>query len=303
MRTLPTIALDNLPLPPVIEPIAYEDLLAAIVTEFKARWETRRAANPDLPAYDVELLETDPAKILLESGAFIYMLALARVNDAARALMLATATGGDLEAFATDFGLQKLTITPATDDAPAVLESDRDFRLRRQLAPEAYAAAGPGDAYRFFALSADASIKQALALKGDANRIDLVLLSRDGDGTVDTETIAKVHEALSPHLVRPLTDALYTRSAEIVGQAIHVVLTVPHGPDRETVRARAESQIAAYAAARHAIGTALRVDGIIGAARENNAIETMQVVAPAVDVEPGIYGAVHVTGITVEVAA
>lgn len=303
MRTIPTINLGDLTLPPVIEAIDYEVLLADVVAEFKARWAALRLEKPDLPDYDVELLESDPAKILLESGVYVFMLMLGRVNDAARALMLATATGGDLDAFAADFGLGRLVITPATGDTPAVMETDRDFRLRRQLAPDAYAAAGPADAYRFFALSADPSIKEAIAVKGVDNRVDLVLLSRNGNGTVPSPIVAKVHDSLSPFKVRPMTAALYTRSADIVDQSVHVLLTVPSGPDKLAVQNKARAQITAYIAERHAIGAVLRVDGIIGAARAGNSIETLQVIAPAADVDPGPFAAVYVDEIVVEVAA
>lgn len=302
MRGLPSINLSDLTLPPVLQPLDYEVLLADIIAEFKGRWEDLRITNPDLPSYDVEMLETDPAKIVLESAAYIYLLTLARVNDAAKALMLATTTGADMDAFAADFNLQRLVVTPATDSAPAVMENDRDFRQRRWLATEGYSAAGPEDAYRFFALSADASIKEALAVKGDDNRVDLVLLSRNGDGTVPNEIVTKVHDAVSPSKTRPLTDSLYTRSAAITSQAISVLVTVPYGPDRETVRAKALAGITAYASERHALGKALRVDGIIGAARAGNAIETIEVTSPAADVDPGPLGAVHVSSITVNLA-
>ena len=303
MRGLPSINLADLPLPPVLQPLDYETLLSDIIAEFKQRWEAVRVLNPELPSYDQEMLESDPAKIVLESAAYIYLLALARVNDAAKALMLATTSGADLDHFASDFNLPRLIITPATGDAPAVIESDRDYRQRRWLATEGYAAAGPEDAYRFFALSADPSIKEALAVKGEDNRVDLVLLSHIGDGAVSSEIVSKVHAALSPLKTRPLTDALYTRSATIVEQDVRVMITVPFGPDRETVRAKALAGITAYARSRHALGKALRVDGIIGAAREGNAVETMQVIAPSADVDPGPFGAVYVRTITVEIAS
>lgn len=291
MRGLPSINLADLPLPPVLQPIAYEALLADVIAEFQARWAALRAANPSLPMYDVEMLETDPVKIVLESAVYIYMLALARVNDAAKALMLATTTAGDLDQFAQDFALTRF-------DG----ESDATFRLRRWLATEGYAAAGPEDAYRFFALSADVSIKEAMAVKGEGNRVDVILLSRDGNGSVAAEVVSKVHEALSPLKVRPLTDALYTRSATIVEQNVSVVVEVPYGPDRATVRAKALANITDYAARRHALGRALRIDGIIGAAREGNAIETMTVLAPASDVDPGPFGAVYVPAVQVDIA-
>lgn len=291
MRGLPVINLADLPLPPVLQPIDYEVLLADILSEFQRRWEALRAANPALPAYDVGMLETDPVKITLESAAYIYMLTLGRVNDAAKALMLASAVGNDLVNFAADFALSKL---------PG--ETDEDFRQRRWLATEGYAAAGPEDAYRFFALSADPTIKEAMAVKGDDNRIDLVLLSRVGNGAVPSEIVTKVHEAISPATRRPLTDALYVRSADIVTAPVRALVTVPFGPDRNLVRTKALAGIQAYASKRHALGKLLRLDGIIGAAREGNTVEAVSVIEPAADVDPGEFGAVYVPSVEVEIA-
>lgn len=292
MRGLPTINLYDLPLPPVLQPIDYETLLADIMTEFKGRWSDIRAAYPDLPDYDVQMLETDPAKIVLESAAYIYMLTLQRVNDAAKALMLATATKGDLDQFAQDFQLSRM-------DG----ETDEQFRLRRWLAPEGYAAAGPADAYRFFAMSADPTIKQAIAVKGVDNRVDLVLLSKLGNGEVAPSVVTKVHEALSPTRTRPLTDSLYVRSATIIETPIRAVISVPFGPDPSVVKAKAKGGIEAYAAGRHSIGSVLRINGIEGAAQANNAIEDITIVEPAASIDPGSYGAVFATSVTVEVAA
>ncbi len=303
MNGLPTLSLASLALPPVIAPVDYEVLLADIVVEFKQRWAAARVAQPELPDYDVQLLEYDPAKIVLESAAYIYTLALARVNDASRGLMLATATGADLDHFGADFGLPRQVLTPQGENQPLVMEGDAAYRNRRYLAPEGYAAAGPQDAYRFFALSADPSIKEAVAVKGADNRVDLVLLSRVGDGTVADALVGKVHEALSPRTVRPLTDALYVRSADIVPVTIRVMLSVPYGPDRTAVQQKALAGISAYAGARHAIGQILRLDGISAAARDGNAVEAVDIIEPAGHVDPGRFGAVHVSSIIVEVTA
>lgn len=291
MRGLPTINLADLPLPPVLQPIDYEDLLSDIVAEFKARWSVARATDPTLPMYDVEMLETDPAKIVLESAAYIYMLTLQRVNDAAKALMLATTTGGDLDQFAQDFALTRLAG-----------ESDEAFRQRRWLATEGYAAGGPEDAYRFFALAADPSIKQAVAVKGADNRVDLVLLSRLGNGAAAPEIVTKVHEALSPTKTRPLTDSLYIRSATIIETPVQATITVPFGPDRAVVRAKAIAGMTAYAARRHAVGRVLRINGLEAAAQENNAIEAITITSPPADIDPGAFGAVYATSVDVTIA-
>ena len=293
------IDLTLVPFPDVIETLDYETILQERIADFKKRWEEVRKTKPELPAYNVELLETDPAMIAIQSSAYREMFWRARGNQIARALMLASTTGTDLDNFAADFGMTRRIIR--NDDAGnPVYESDEEFRQRRNLAPDGYAAAGPEDAYRFFAWSADGSIKQVEAVKGDDNRCDIILLGREGDGSVSQEVVAKVYKALSAKVRRPLTDNTYVRSSTILRQPIRVAVTAPTGPDISTLKAKAKASITAYAASRSAIGTVLRVDGIIGAAHKDNALESVTVIEPVGDIDPGKYGAVFVPEITVE---
>lgn len=295
------IDLTLVPLPEVIETLDYETIVNEVVADFKERWAKVRETKPELPAYNVEMLETDPVKIVIEAFAYRELLWRARANQVARAVMLASATGTDLDNFAADFGMTRRIIRH--DDAGnPVYESDEEFRQRRNLAPDGYAAAGPEDAYRYFAWSADGSIKQVEALKGENNRCDIILLGRNGDGTVTQEVVAKVYEALSAKTRRPLTDNVYVRSASIVSQPIKVKIAAPTGPDISTLAAKTKASIEAYARSRSAIGTVLRVDGIVGAAHAGNALESVLVIEPAVDIDPGKYGTVFVPEVTVEVS-
>ncbi len=293
--------LSLLPLPAVIEELDYETILAEHMADFSARWETLREKHPELPPFDVGMLETDPVKIVIESFAYRELLWRARANDVARALMLATASGSNLDNFSADFGMERRVIGHREDDTP-ILESDEEYRQRRYLAPDGYAAAGPEAAYRYFAWSADGSIKQVEALKGENNRCDIVLLGRDGDGSVSQEIVTKVYDALSPKTRRPLTDSVYVRSVNVTTQAIKVAITVQSGPDKAALAAKAKASIEEYAVSRSAIGTILRVDGIIGAAHSNNALESATVIEPTADVDPGKFGTVHVPEVIVEVA-
>lgn len=294
--------LSQLPLPAVIEELDYETILAAHMADFLARWAKVRESHPELPAYDVEMLETDPVKIAIESCAYRELLWRARANDVARALMLATAAGPDIDNFAADFGMARRIVGAGENGAP-ILESDEEFRQRRYLAPEGYAAAGPEGAYRYFAWSADGSIRQVEAVKGENNRCDIVLLGRTGDGTVSAEVIARVHDALSARTRRPLTDSVYVRSAAVISQPIRVLVAPLTGPAPSAVVAKAKASIEAYAASRHAIGTILRVDGIVGAAHAGNTVESVTVLEPAGDIDPGAFGAVYVPDVIVEASA
>jgi phage-related baseplate assembly protein len=70
------VDLSTLPTPQVIEELDYEAIVARQKQTFQDLWEAVRLANPDLglPDYDVEMLETDPAMIIIQENAYREML-------------------------------------------------------------------------------------------------------------------------------------------------------------------------------------------------------------------------------------
>lgn len=117
--------------------------------------------------YDVAKLETDPQAIAFsEGGGYQEMKFRQRVNEAIRALSLATAIGGDLDHIAATYaGISRLVYDNAADDQPdnsqwddalgKWVEIDDTFRSRILLAFEAFSTAGPEGAYAFHALELD----------------------------------------------------------------------------------------------------------------------------------------------------
>ena len=87
--------------------------------------------------------------------------------------------------------------------APAVMESDADFRRRIILAPEGYSVAGPEGAYIFHALSADPDVLDASATSPTPGEVVVTVLSRTGDGTAPPELLATVEAAVSADDVPP----------------------------------------------------------------------------------------------------
>ncbi|MBY0400960.1 baseplate J protein, partial [Myxococcota bacterium] len=99
------IDVSGLPPPNVIEEISFEEMLAASVADLVARF----------PAIaGVIQLESEPARKLLEVGAFREMLVRSRINDAARAQLLAFAAGADLDHLAAFHDVTRLV--GETDD-------------------------------------------------------------------------------------------------------------------------------------------------------------------------------------------
>ncbi len=287
--------LSQLPRADLIETIDYEDILADQIAWVTATWDAFRAGRPEIPALDTLVLETEPITIVLQAVAYRETLLRALVNDKARAVLLAYSTGTDLDHLGALFSTKRREI------AEGVFQTDEEYREEIQLAPEAFSVAGPEGAYVYFARRSHPSIVDVAALHPHTNRIDVVLLSRSGDGTASDEAITAAHIALSPKTSRPLTDDVRVRSASVVGTTIEVTLRVPPGPSPSALEAAAVAAIEKHVAQRRRIGLALRRDGIIGAARTAGDIEQATVNSPAEDVDPGAYGVVHVTDISVTV--
>lgn len=291
--------LSSLPPPDVIETLDFEAIYDGLVTGFIEAWQAKRTLDETLPEFNAQSLESEPTAAIFEAWAYREMLLRARVNDAARSNLLAFSGGTDLDHIGGTFGVQRMVMEPPTSTSPEVKESDARYRQRINLGIYAYSPAGSIQAYIFHALTADPRVKDAAVDNPHTNRLDVTILSADGDGAAPTDLLEAVAAELSPDVSRPLTDDVRLRSATIISQDVVLTIVVPDGPAPEPIRALAEENVAAYCATRHGIGRALRIDGIIGAARQAGDLETVIVHEPASDVLPGISGAVFVPSVTV----
>jgi phage-related baseplate assembly protein len=280
MTGFTAIDLSRLPVPNVIEPIDTESQIA----EMKA---AVLDAAPDLAG--VLDLESEPAVKLIEALAYFGVLFRARVNDAAKAVMLAYATGSDLDNLAALYGVSRLTITPADPEAippvAAVMESDAAFRARTQLALEGFSTAGPRGAYLYHALSASGEVLDASVVSPAPGDVLVTVLSRTGNGTASAELLATVDAALNDEDVRPLCDTVGVQSATILPYTVTAELTMFEGPDTATVLDLARAAVASYAADCHRLGRAVRRSGLFAALHQAG-VEHVTLTTPAADIEP-----------------
>lgn len=285
--TFTAIDLSKVPAPNVIEPLDYE----SIYDEMRAR------LLQFVPDFD-DSIESDPAVRVLQVAAWFRLLDRQRVNDAARAVMLAYAGGTDLDNLGALMGVPRLTITPADDEAgtPAVMEGDDDYRYRITLAPEGYSVAGPRGAYLFYALSAHPDVASASAISPAPTEVDVYILSRDGDGTASPALIASVAAALNDEDVRPLGDRVAVHSADVVDYAVTASISTFAGPDSAIVLAEAQSRIEAWVAANRRIGRDITRAGII-AALFAGGVQNVELTAPSADLALDDTQAGHCTGI------
>jgi phage-related baseplate assembly protein len=143
-------------------------------------------------------------------------------------------------------------------------ETDDHLRTRIQAAPNEFSVAGPAGAYRFFALSADPTIIDALVVSPAPGEVRVHVLtgpitvqpapSPNAQGVASAALLAKVQQALNADEVRPLTDTVAALGVSEVDYVIAGTVTIYADADPSATMA------AALAAARQfAVNLASRI--------------------------------------------
>lgn len=292
IATSPALDLSALPAPAIVEQLSFEAILAAMQADLLARW-------PDFSA----TVESDPIVKLLQVCAYRELVLRQQFNDRARGVMLAFATGTNLDHLAALFGVERQEITPADEltGTPAVMESDESLRRRVLLAPDSWSVAGPAAAYVFHALSADPGIADASATSPAPGEVLVSVLSATGDGAASPEQIAAVEAVVNSDGIRPLTDLVTVASAEILPYDVEAELTLFAGPDGPTILAQAIASVTAHCAAARRLGRDVPRSALI-AALHVGGVQRVELIQPAADIVCNEVQAGHAADITVTVA-
>ncbi|OYW56780.1 MAG: hypothetical protein B7Y80_01470 [Hyphomicrobium sp. 32-62-53] len=301
MTRFTAIDLSGLPSPAVVQLPDF----AALVAQRKADVVARvRSIDPEIADVLEATLAIEGELItkLIESGAYRQTIHYQRVNDAARAVMLAFATGTDLEALGHYYGVTRMLVTAATANAPAVYESDNRLRTRIQLAPEAFSTAGARGAYIFHTMAVDASIRAVGIDRPTPGAVHIFPLVAAGNGTPSDDLLARVRLRLAGDSVRPLTDMVQVLAPQIIPFSVDLALEVAAGPDLNLVRTTAEARVRSYLATRHAPGVAVHVSAISAAAHVAG-VERVTVTSPLVDLTPSDRAAAYASAVTVTATA
>lgn len=310
MSQFTQIDLSLIPAPDIVETLSYEAIFAAMLADLQAR-----------DAAFTALLESDPAYKILEVAAYRELIIRARVNDAARGVMLATAIGTDLDNLAANFNVQRLIVTPADPEAippvAAVYESDSVFRARAQFAYEGLSTAGPVGAYIFHGLSASGDVKDiaidavtfhvtaglividntASLATPEPGMVAVTVLSNTGNGVAGAPLLALVDAVVNNQAVRPLTDRVTVRTASIINYTVVATLTFYDGPSSVTVLAAATAALNAYIASHHRIGYDVTRSGLFAALHQPG-VQNVVLTTPAADVVIASHEAAYCTAIT-----
>ncbi|WP_414451509.1 baseplate J/gp47 family protein [Burkholderia sp. 22PA0099] len=180
-------------------------------------------------------LESDPVVKLIELAAYDEIRFRARTNDAGRAVLLACATGADLEHLAVLWNLQREIIDPGDPEAhppiPATAERDARLRLRTQMGIERASTAGPAGSYRSLAMNASADVADVRVDRLEPGTVRVVVKSYSNGGIASATLLDKVRRVLSPEDRRPLNDSLLVVPASPVDYAIVADVYIGRGPD------------------------------------------------------------------------
>ena len=196
MTTLSDLA--SLPTPAVIETLSFETIFSELQTEFQSRY-------PDYSA----LLASDPAVKLLEVAAYREVLLRNRINAAAKASLLAFATGSDLDHLAAFYGVTRLSG-----------ENDEALRLRTRQRIIGFANAGGAAHYRYWALSASPEVADVEVDSPEPGRVRISVLAKGEEETVPDAVPDTVLDAVRAVVlrddIRVLTDTVEVVAAELI---------------------------------------------------------------------------------------
>ena len=186
--------ISSLDTPDIIETLDYEEILMRMKDDLVAR-------DPEF----TNLLESDPAMKVMEVAAWRELLIRQRVNDAARANLLAFAKNNDLEHLAAFYGVERL-----------VFETDEALRRRIQERIIGWSTAGSSAHYRFHALSADIRVRDARADSPELGRVRVAVLSTEGNGLPSAEVLENVTNIVTSDDIRVLTDTVEVVACDIL---------------------------------------------------------------------------------------
>ena len=294
-----TIDLSLLPPPSIVESIDFEVILterkAALIAIFPA--DQRDAIAATLA------LESEPLTKFLQENAYRELLLRARVNKASVSNMLAWSTDADLDNLVANWNVARLTVQQGDPSAippvQTIMESDEALRERALLAWDALSVAGPREAYRYHARTADGAVMDAEPTSPNPGVVDVYILAATGDGTPSEELLTKVADYLTNEDRVPLTDNVHVKAAQILPYTLTISLFIPAaGPSAAAITAEAERRLTEVINPRRRIGVEVP-RSLIEAALHVPGVRKVELVG-WVDITPEAHQAAWCSGYTIE---
>ena len=262
------VDLKKLPAPKVVQELSYETLL----TQRKEKFLSLQESDEMRQHWQARLqLESEPVVKLLEENAYLELLLRTNINESAKAVMLAYATGSDLDQLGALFGVKRLIIQAedlkSNPPTTAKYEDDERFRTRIQMSLEGLTTAGSRASYEF-------------------------------QGTADSDLINAVKEQLNAEHIRPLTDTVLVESAVILPYEIQAAITLYPTVLESVVMQNVNQAIANYANKQHLLGIDITLSGIYAALHQEG-VQNVKLTKPLADLTVQPHQAAYCTQIQV----
>ncbi|WGO84671.1 baseplate assembly protein [Arsenophonus apicola] len=279
-----TIDLSQLPPPQVVELLEFELI-------FNQRKNALIAAMPEAlreTIFCTLALESEPLTKLLQENSYRELILRQRINEAARASMVAFAVGADLDQLAANNNVKRLMLSAGDPNTvppiPPVYESDSDLRLRIPSVFEGLSVAGPVGSYAHHARSADGRVADASVISPAPACVTVTILSRQGNGTAPKDLIEKVASKLNDEDIRPVADRVTVQSANIVNYEIDAVIYCYASPEYEPITSTAEMQLKRYTTQQHRLGRDIVLSAIY-AALHVQGVQRVEIKKPVADIK------------------
>ena len=270
--------LESLPTPAVIEPLSFETIFTELQTEFQSRY-------PDYSA----LLASDPAIKLLEVAAYREVLLRNRINVAAKASLLAFATGSDLDHLAAFYGVTRLTD-----------ETDEALRLRTRQRIIGFANAGGAAHYRYWALSASPEVADVEVDSPEPGRVRISVLAKGEEQTVSNAVLDAVRAVVLRDDIRVLTDTIEVVPAELMPVTVHARLWLYPDAPMETLTS-IQAVFAFTLAACAGLGWDLTRSWIVGQLQRAG-VHKVELLSPTTDIRVAANQAVRLLSLNLDFA-
>ncbi|WP_341821722.1 baseplate J/gp47 family protein [Wolbachia endosymbiont (group A) of Ischnus inquisitorius] len=199
--------------PNIIEPLNFEEIFSRMKEELVSR-----------DAGFTALVESDPAMKILEVAAWRELLLRERINEAVKSNLVKFAMGEDLDNLAEFYGVER-----------EKEEKDENFRKRIKAKIVGWSTGGN---YRYYALSADTRVKDALVESPVPGKVQVSILSTQlsTTGIPEEELLEIVRNQLKREDVRILTDTIEVVSCNIIEIDIHSKISIKRPDIIETVK-------------------------------------------------------------------
>lgn len=289
--------LSKLPPPDVLEELNFETLLSERKAAFIALFPQSEQSY-----WQEKLeLESEPITKLLEENCYLQLLERQRINQAAKATMLAYATGADLDHLAANYNVTRLIIQAAdsssTPPKDQILESDDDLRMRVQLAFEGLTVAGTRQSYIFHAISAHSDVADIAVTSPSPASVTVTVLSKTGKGTPSAEVLEAVRNQLNDEEIRPIGDRVTVQGAMIRDFSVTAKLHLTSTPDYEPILIEARKRLNEYVTEKKRLGRSVTLSAVY-AALHIEGVQRVELAEPSSDILLNSNEAGYCTSIT-----